>query len=329
MPTEAQNLVKEVYKVFGKNRVLVPSHLRQLLDSLSPKPWQDQVKGEAWKLTRVQQKLEKLLSAQTLHKKAWQDFEADLQKYHQRNHLVYVDGLKALDEDITSARQEEQKASSELQILTAAHPPPAAAHVVQDSDDEEDMDQDGRGSPTHAEASDMERRWYQEEAAAATAAAQLHYQQAQAEAAYQQEAHQAAQQTAFVQAQAAAAEAAVQQAAFQQAQSVAAEAMRVAQQVQATQLAEQQQAWQQQQLLDLQRLQATQAQRQQIPGSEGAAEEVEDEEDSEHVLPTFTPVTMRQGPALRGFRATSEAKRQATDAPLLGFPMAEEDKKED
>ena len=103
-PPEAHNLVKEVYRAFGKNRVLVPAHLRHLLDSFSPKPWQEQVKGEAWRLTKVQQQLEKLTATQTLHKQAWADFETDLQAYHQRNHAVYIDGLKALDEDIAAAR---------------------------------------------------------------------------------------------------------------------------------------------------------------------------------------------------------------------------------
>ena len=337
VPAEAHNLVKEVYKAFGKNRVMVPSHLRHLLDSLSPKPWQDQVKGEAWKLTRIQQKLEKLLSAHTMHKKAWQDFEADLQKYHQRNHLVYVDGLKALDEDILKARQDEKKASSELQTLTAAHPLPAATHLVPDSD-EEGMDHDGQGTPTHSEANEMERHWYEEEEAAATAAAQLHHQQTQAAAAayqfaQQQEAHHAAaQQTAFLQTQAAA-EAAMQQAAFHQAQSAAAEALLVAQQRQAAQQAAQQQAWQQQQqLLDLQRMQAAQAQREQVPpSSEGGTEQAQENEDADleeekdQVLPTFTPVTMSRGSARRAFRSTSEGKRQATE----GFLLAPLDKKKD
>ena len=181
----------------------------------------------------------------------------------------------------------------------------------------------------------MERQWYAEDAANAAAATQFQYQQAAAaahQAAQQQEAYQAAaQQAAYLQAQAqaVAAEAAAQHVAFQQAQAAAAAASHASSQEQAAQ----QQTWQQQQLFDLQRMQATQARRQQVPGSDGAADRTNNaldiEEEEEQVLPIFTPVTVGNGPALRGFRATSEANRQATDAPTVGFPMAQEDKKQD
>ena len=69
-----------------------------------------------------------------------------MQAYHERNHVVYIDGLQALDEDIASARQEELQISRELKTLTATFP---AATVVHDSE-EEDMEDDRLSDPPGA-----------------------------------------------------------------------------------------------------------------------------------------------------------------------------------
>ena len=329
VPPEAHNLVKEVYRAFGKNRVLVPMHLRHLLDSFSPKPWQEQVKGEAWRLTKVQQQLEKLTATLTLHKQAWADFETDLQTYHQRNHAVYIDGLKAMEEDISAARLEELQISQELKTLTATFP---AATVVHGSE-EEDMEDDRLSEPQGA----GERQWY--------GAANFEAQQQQAEAAAvenlrRQEAQNlAAQLAARAQAMADAEDLSARQAAFLQAQAVAAEHFRVAQLEQAAKVA----AHQLQQQQDLQRFATAQAQaqsaaqaqaqQQQLPHQEDSVEltiDADEEEDTlqQPGLPTFTPPSLDRT-SMRGYRPSGDSKRQATDVPVLGFHAAEEDKKQD
>ena len=323
------NLVKEVYKTFGHHRVLVPQHLRQLLDSAAPKPpkpWQAQIKVEAQKVTQAQQKLQKLTQAMQQHRSAWQSFEEDLKAYHAYHQAVFADGCEAWEQDAAAARLEELTAKQELATLARNEKEGDVIDLEQDQQDEQqDMEQDQQvhPSPTPSQVDEMEASWYQDpgnaEAQRCAQAQWMEQQQQQRRAAEEALASQAA------------AQAAVQQAQQEQQQRQATAEATAAQQAAATAADLRMQQEIQAQQEDLKRILLAQQQRQAEAAAAAAAVQhplpaEEEEEESMEVgappqIPTF------KSAAMRSFRSMPSGKRQATAEEV--FREAPESKKKD